>query len=108
MCCSNVRLDKSEQIANCKQRRRIRRGNLPLMSFYTITIRQSSKSNKNELSEHYTNRIHLCRGHFKHYSDDKPLFGKYSGSYWWQPSVRGRNKSGEIVKDYKVATDAIQ
>ncbi len=50
----------------------------------------------------YTNRIHLCRGHFKRYTKDKPLFGKYVGLWWWQPSVRGRNKEGIIYKDYEL------
>lgn len=48
------------------------------------------------------NRIHLCRGHFKEYTVDKPLFGKHVGLYWWQPHVRGQNKDGIVVKDYEV------
>lgn len=45
-------------------------------------------------------RVHLCRGHFKEYPPDRPLFGKYSGRFWWQPAVRGEKKRGILNKDY--------
>lgn len=45
--------------------------------------------------------LHICRGHFKNY-DDKPLFGKHTGMYWWQHSVRGSKDVGIINKTYQV------
>jgi hypothetical protein len=50
------------------------------------------------------NRVHLCRGHFKEYTVEHPLFGHYVGMYWWQPHVRGQNRQGVVMKDYKVTT----
>jgi len=50
-------------------------------------------------------KIHLCRGHFKHYSDDAPLFGRYTGLYWWDAHLRGDKNEGLIVKDYAVKTN---
>ena len=41
-----------------------------------------------------------CRGHFKRYTEDKPLFGRYTGLYWWQPHIRGADRSGAVIKDY--------
>ena len=46
--------------------------------------------------------LHICRGHFKTYTEDRPLFGKKTGTYWWPQHVRGEEKSGRIVKDYSV------
>jgi hypothetical protein len=46
--------------------------------------------------------VHLCRGHFKTYTDDNPLFGKHVGKYYWQPSIRGKNKKGIVAKDYSL------
>jgi hypothetical protein len=46
--------------------------------------------------------LHICRGHFSHYSEEKPLFGKYSGSFWIPDHVRGKKEHGEVVKDYSV------
>lgn len=46
--------------------------------------------------------FHMCRGHFKTYTEDAPLFGKYTGTFWWQPQARGKKESGVITKDYSV------
>lgn len=45
--------------------------------------------------------LHICRGHFKSFNE-KPLFGRLQGMYWWSPQVRGRAESGHIVKAYRV------
>lgn len=46
--------------------------------------------------------LHICRGHFAHYTDDKPLFGKYTGTYYVPMHTRGSLKAGAVVKDYEV------
>lgn len=51
------------------------------------------------------NRIHFCRGHFKEYTADAPLFGKIVGLWWWQPHVRGRSRDGIVIKDYEINND---
>lgn len=48
---------------------------------------------------------HICRGHFKEYTEDAPLFGKYTGRFWWQPQVRGHAKNGVVVKDYEIVKE---
>lgn len=45
---------------------------------------------------------HHVRGHFKNYTEDRPLFGKYTGRYWWNPQWRGLEKIGKVVKVYDV------
>jgi hypothetical protein len=44
----------------------------------------------------------ICRGHFKTFTPDAPLFGKHTGQYWWAPHVRGNPDAGIIVNDYRV------
>lgn len=46
--------------------------------------------------------LHLARGHFAHYTEDKPLFGKYVGTFWRPAHVRGSADVGTVYKDYKV------
>lgn len=46
--------------------------------------------------------LHICRGHFATYSNDKPLFGKYNGTFWKPDHVRGNKESGVVRKDYDV------
>lgn len=45
---------------------------------------------------------HLVRGHFATYTSDKPLFGKYVGTYWREAHARGSKTAGEVAKDYEV------
>lgn len=47
-------------------------------------------------------RVHYVRGHIKTYTADAPLFGKYTGAWYWLPHVRGSPSEGKIVKDYRV------
>jgi hypothetical protein len=70
-----------------------------------ITPNVAGRSNEtcNQLNEH--NRIHFCRGHFKSYTQDAPLFGKIVGLWWWQAHVRGQNKDGIVMKDYSITTN---
>lgn len=98
--CRNIR---TEKIVHNKQlqRARIKRGMLPLISYYVLQIKQTGQS-KGSKKDLWTNRIHLCRGHFKKYTEENPLFGKYTGLWWWEPSVRGRNKRGVVVKNYQL------
>ena len=87
------------------QKSRIKRGKLPLHSYYTLQIKGHSIKYENTLSKidsQWNNRIHLCRGHFKKYTVEKPLFGKFTGLWWWEPAVRGRNKEGVVYKDYEL------
>jgi hypothetical protein len=46
--------------------------------------------------------LHICRGHFATYSEDRPLFGKYTGQFWKPSHVRGAAEFGLIQKDYNV------
>jgi hypothetical protein len=46
--------------------------------------------------------MHLCRGHFKTFTEEAPLFGKLTGTYWWEPQVRGDPERGLVDKEYRV------
>jgi hypothetical protein len=88
---------------------RRRKGKQPLFSYKTLhlNVPSSNKKGKNisivETNDH--NRIHFCRGHFKSYTQDAPLFGKIVGLWWWQAHVRGQNKDGIVMKDYSITVN---
>jgi hypothetical protein len=46
--------------------------------------------------------LHICRGHFKTFTDEAPLFGKHTGQYWWPQHVRGHAGEGMVIKGYAV------
>lgn len=83
-------------------KKRIRKGKLPLFTYKTLVFNQGKNSSKNSNTATLdNNRVHLCRGHFKHYDEDNKLFGRLTGTYWWQPQARGSKEKGMIHKDYK-------
>lgn len=76
----------------------------PRFIFKTLAIEPIKKvlqkeggSDKNGLKQ----ALHICRGHFKTFND-KPLFGKISGTFWWDSQVRGSISNGITIKDYSV------
>lgn len=46
--------------------------------------------------------LHICRGHLRTYDELKPLFGKYSGTYFVPAHLRGKQINGVVSKDYNV------
>jgi len=46
--------------------------------------------------------LHICRGHFAHYTEDAPLFGRVTGSFWRTQHYRGSAHHGVVKKDYRV------
>ena len=98
--CKNTKI-----VLNKHKRKKLNRQKKPLLSYYTLEIKNiksitESKANQKNI---WSNRIHLCRGHFKTYTVENPLFGSITGRFWWQPSVRGQNKKGVVMKDYVVS-----
>ncbi len=47
--------------------------------------------------------VHWVRGHFKEYTLDRPLLGRYIGLFWWQPHLAGRNVKAFVDKQYVLA-----
>lgn len=46
--------------------------------------------------------LHLCRGHIKTFTIERPLFGRIVGQFFWHAQMRGNKENGEINKDYKL------
>ncbi len=92
-------------------RKRIRKGKLPLYSYKILEVVKGKPKTKNAGSVPWDYkspeavRFHLCRGHFKTFTDERPLFGKYSGTFWWNPQSRGDRSKGVVEKDYRVKTE---
>lgn len=103
--CKNIQAEKvlAPPVLN-KQRRKA--GKQELFDYHVLNVVvPSKKRGYHESTEPLShNRVHLCRGHFKEYTAEHPLFGHYTGLYWWQPHVRGQNKDGVVMKDYEVKT----
>lgn len=64
-------------------------------------MRAALRAIAREMAEHPDQRLplHLCRGHFKTFTEAAPLFGKYTGVYWWDPCWRGNGTMGLVLHD---------
>jgi hypothetical protein len=107
MHCKNVRMVDNEGRHPSRQaRREAERKNLPRPSrFYTLEIEPMKKVLATEGGIQHNGlkkALHICRGHFSTYSEDKPLFGKYAGRFWIPAHVRGSSDVGIVGKDYRV------
>jgi len=99
--CKNI---TTKEISRDKENLKRGRKNLPpLYSYHVLQITSPSanKGEKPRILGQGKHRQHWCRGHFKHYTEEKPLFGKYTGLYFWEPHLRGDSKRGFADKDYE-------
>lgn len=83
---------------------RMKRGNPSLVVYKILGInpvREIMKTEGDSGNNGLKKALHICRGHFKDYTD-KGLFGKYKGLYWWDNHIRGNQSNGVVLKDYEV------
>jgi len=102
--CKNV--SKDYHVPSSKiQKSREKRNKPPLVKYYTLDIKPMTKILKKEGQIEklgIKHALHVCRGHFKDYSNGHGLFGKFKGLYWWDNHIRGDISQGLIIKDYNV------
>jgi hypothetical protein len=95
----------NEKLSSRQVRRaRERQHKPPEFVYKTLWVKsmRGSGAGDGHSGEHYS--LHICRGHFKDYTQGPGLFGKYHGVYWWDEMVKGRISEGVVIKDYKVKT----
>lgn len=90
MNCANI--VKEENVSAKKQQRaRLKARKLPLYRYHLLALKppQQSATRKEEPAGQ-TTAIHWVRGHFKEFTPERPLFGKVTGLFWWQPHLAGQ------------------
>lgn len=103
--CKNITTGELEDERRPSDRSRDLRAGIPEVKFKTIEIEPMRKvlATEGGIAQNGLKKaLHICRGHFSEYSEEKPLFGKYSGRFWIPAHVRGTTESGQVIKDYKV------
>lgn len=102
--CKNVQLSPVEPPERLN-RARAKKGKNPLYRYHILTVDRNKAqkvAGSTSQGQFGIMPVHLCRGHFKEYTEDKPLFGRVTGRFWWQPYARGKAKNGVVLKDYDV------
>lgn len=104
MHCKNIEL--IDMPISRQQRRLAERKNKPLIQYKTLVIEPFKKQVRNEARQTGQSEIqralHIARGHFRTYTEEKPLFGKLSGTFWIPMHLRGNKAKGVVHKDYEV------
>jgi hypothetical protein len=101
MNCRNVKLHESETKPTKSRKRR----GLPGIRFSTIVL-PGSLGVGGAGAQTGTTALHIVRGHFKTYTEEAPLFGKLTGTYWWGSHVAGNPENGVVVSDYRIEIPA--
>ncbi len=102
--CKNVELVEHVPPAKLARAHARRKGREPAR-YYTLQIDPMRKVLKDEGgAEHHglKRALHICRGHFATYTEERPLFGKRAGTFWIPAHVRGSADAGLVGKEYRV------
>lgn len=101
--CKNVHI--VDQKPSRQMLRAAERTGKPTITFKTLDIDPVKKVLRDEggVETHgLACAMHICRGHFAHYTEDKPLFGRFTGTFYRPMHTRGSLKAGVVIKDYNV------
>lgn len=82
-----------------------RRHGQPLVKYYTLQIdpmREVLKREGGSEQHGLKKALHICRGHFATYREERPLFGRVAGTVWRPMHTRGQAKDRLVIKDYAV------
>ena len=102
--CKNVRIESRDPPA-ALSRKAQRRDGRPLVRYHVVEIgamRRILDTEGKATGQGLAQALHICRGHFKTFTVDAPLFGKHVGRYFWHDTARGNPQHGAITSDYQV------
>ena len=88
-----------------QQRRKVERETgMTLHEHHIVHIGRSVQPQRGQRGAGATqreSRTHAVRGHFRYYTEERPLFGRLSGMVWIPHHTRG-SQSGTVTKTYDV------
>lgn len=107
--CKNI--GTTERVPSRVQRKeRARQYKPALFTFKVLTVRVGGEWRPIEdavpTGQHGV-RLHGVRGHFKHFTTDRPLMGRHVGVYWWNPHARGDKALGAVEKEYVLEPEPV-
>jgi hypothetical protein len=108
MHCKNVTIEPVDPPKELNRERK-KAGLKPFVRYHTINIEPMKKVLRTEGNIEVNGlkkALHIVRGHFSTYSEERPLFGKVAGTFWVPAHTRGEIKQGIVVSDYNVKAPA--
>ena len=102
--CQNI--DMVAPLPSRQEARERKRRNLRSVRYHQLVVKVPGKRVQAEAQRRPVKvgetPIHFVRGNFARYTDEKPLFGKLTGTFYRPPHVRGNAEVGAVLKDYRV------
>ncbi len=106
MACRNVHLELKKS-SRSMQKQHQRNYQHPLVDYHVLTVSLPSDKSHRQIGTSGDpgtgKRLHICRGHFAEYGEEKKLFGKYSGRFFVPAHLKGRKERGVLLKDYHLS-----
>lgn len=102
--CKNVKREETTS-SDGPSSKWLRRMKQPRLRYHVLEIepmKQVLRTEGNVEENGLKKALHICRGHFATYTDEKPLFGRVTGTFWKPAHVRGSIEHGAVVKDYSI------
>ncbi len=103
--CKNVQILKHPRAAGAEKRFRRKHGGHSPANYRSVVIEPMKKVIRNAgrlKGPGVEKAMHMVRGHFRDYSRERPLFGKFAGRLFVQSHVRGNGKLGVKPPGYQV------
>lgn len=103
--CKNIEfITDSVDLTKANHRRQINNKSL-LYQYKSVKLSDATqkKYQRGELVDETDDRsvsFHICKGHFRTYTADNPLFGKLTGKFWIPQHTKGAKAVGTVVKEY--------
>lgn len=93
--------------SRAQRRRAEKHDQVQLHDYYMLKVRPTPTERLEDFQrigtpEKVPRREHIVRGHFRYYTEERPLFGRVSGMVWVPEHERGERDAGRIRKDYEV------
>lgn len=105
MHCRNVEV-RAVDADHRVNRDRAKHGRKPFFRHHVVDINPMCRVLEGEggaSSNGLKKALHICRGHFARYTEDKPLFGHTTGLVWRPAHVRGDHKQGVVSSTHRIA-----
>lgn len=98
---------RDQQESRQVRRLRERKGDKPPVRYHVLQIEPMKRVLDQEGGAQetgITRALHICRGHFAKYTQERPLFGKFVGTVWREAHIRGRDAEHVVEKTYALGT----
>lgn len=105
LCCKNIveeEVQPTKTIIKKKRKQQVVDKRKFVYKVLNLKLPKTRKKYGSSESTGSTTRVHFCRGHFRTYTEDAPMCGKFVGTVWVPSHVRGNSKKGMVVKTYDV------